>query len=317
MLRYLQSIFILPVVFPVIFSLLFIFSSWAHAGNLYSQVFIFGDSLSDTGNLATVIGDFPPPYIMNRASNGPVAVDIFTAELGYTANASLHLIGPEVGGNYAVAGANASGDEPIDLNTQIMSFHANHGFVAPSDALYVIFIGGNDIRSARDVAELSAAKLIVKAAANDVRQAILSLSSAGAHSFMLVNSANIGLIPETQLIAKATNNPDLIKRTRKLSKRYRGALHNIAEHLKEEKKIDIIEFDFYKFFNKLVKKADTYGFSNSTDACFSRNTFIFHPDCNFGFNFDQFIFFDETHPTARAHALIGEAMHEALDEDKE
>jgi len=313
MLRYFLSIHILPV--------LFIFSSWAYAGNSYSQVFIFGDSLSDTGNLATVIGDFPPPYIMNRASNGPVAVDTFTAELGYTANASLHLIGPEAGGNYAVAGANASGEDLIDLNTQIMSFHANHGFVAPSDALYVIFIGGNDVRAARDVAELSAAKLIVKAAANEVRQAILSLSSAGARTFMLVNSANVGLIPETQLIAHATSNPDLIERTGKLSKGYRRALHdiagNIAEHLEEEKNIDIIEFDFFKFFNKLVKKADTYGFSNSTDACFSSKTFSFHPDCNFGFNFDQFIFFDETHPTARAHALIGEAMHEALDEDND
>jgi len=306
MLGYFQSILILPA--------LFILSSWAHAGNSYSQVFIFGDSLSDTGNLATVIGDFPPPYIMNRASNGPVAVDIFTAELGFTANASLHLIGPEVGANYAVAGANASGEDPIDLNAQIMSFHANHGFIAPSDALYVIFIGGNDIRSARDVAELSAAKLIVKAAENEVRQAILNLFSAGARSFMLVNSANVGLIPETQLLANATNNPDLIKRTHKLSKGYRRALHNIAEHLEEENNLNIIEFDFFKFFNKLVRKADTYGFSNSTDACFSSKTFSFHPDCNFGFNFDQFIFFDETHPTARAHALIGEAMHEALDE---
>lgn len=237
MLKYHQYILILPV--------LFIFSSWAHAGNSYSQVFIFGDSLSDTGNLASVIGDFPPPYFMNRVSNGPVAVDTFTTELGHTANASLHLIGPEVGSNYAVAGANALGEELIDLNTQIMSFHANHGFVAPSDALYVIFIGGNDIRSARSVAELSAAKLIVKAAANEVRQAILSLSSTGARSFILVNAPNVGLIPETQLIANATNNPDLIEHARKLSKSYRGALHNIAEHLEVEKNIDIVEFDFF------------------------------------------------------------------------
>lgn len=301
----------------ILIPLLLIITTWAQADNSFSRVFIFGDSLSDTGNLASVTGNFPPPYYMNRVSNGPVAVDTLATQLGHTAEASLHLIGPEVGSNYAVAGANAFGDEPIDLKTQILSFHANHGFVAPADALYVIFIGGNDIRSARDIPDTSIAQSIVQSATYEVRLAIESLAQAGAHSFMLINAPNVGLIPETQLIASATNNPDLIQRSRELSQHYRVKLHVMLVQLQQTLSINIVEFDLFKFFNKLVKKSDDFGFSNATDACFSLATLSFHPDCNFGLNADQFIFFDEIHPTTRAHTIVGDALFKTLDENED
>lgn len=53
---------------------LFLFSATALAD--YSDVYIFGDSLSDTGNLASVTADLPFPYYMNRVTNGPVAVEV-------------------------------------------------------------------------------------------------------------------------------------------------------------------------------------------------------------------------------------------------
>ncbi|MBT8435316.1 MAG: SGNH/GDSL hydrolase family protein [Gammaproteobacteria bacterium] len=306
--------------------MLLVFVSWAQADTSFSRVYVFGDSLSDTGNFGTFVGGLPFPFYMNRISNGPVAVDVLAARLGLTAKASLHVLGLNAGSNYAVAGANAIGSEAEDLSNQILGFQVNHGFVAPSDALYVVFIGGNDVRSARSVANFKQAKLIVQAAANEVRQAIETLALAGAHTFLLVNAPNVGAIPETRLIADAINDPKLIKRTRKLSNLYRKELHKIAEDLGsdddddeydngDENELNIIEFDLFKFFNKLLKKADKLGFTNATDPCFSSETFSFHPDCNFGANFDQFIFFDEIHPTARAHGLAGEAMFETLQDD--
>ena len=287
------------------------------ADTSYSRIYVFGDSLSDTGNLASVIGGFPEPpfYMMNRVSNGPVGVEILAARLDLTADASLHLIGPSVGSNYAVAGARAISSQPIDLSTQIMLFLANHGSVAPSDALYVMFIGGNDLRAARDVPNLVDSKVIVRESASEVREAIETLARTGARSFLLVNFPDIGAIPETRLIAGATNNPKLIKRARKVSKLYRKQLQSISEQLDDENGIEIVEFDLFKFFKKLLRKADHLGFTNTTDACFSSITFSFHPDCNFGASFNQFIFFDEIHPTARVHALVGEALFEALEDD--
>jgi len=300
----------------LILSVLLIFTSYVQATQNYSNVYIFGDSLSDTGNLATIIGDLPQPFYMNRVTNGQVAVETLAEKLGHTANASLHLLGLNAGTNYSVGGAKAAGIEQINLNNQILAFQANHGFVAPPNALYVIFIGGNDVRTALMTVNNKEARSIIKAAAKEVKSAIENLSLIGAESFLVVNAPNIGIIPETQLIASATENPDLIGRGRMLSKKYRKALHNVVENLEEHNDIKIAEFDLFRFFNRLVKHADKYGFTNSTDPCFSSNTLKFHPDCNYGQNFDQFIFFDEIHPTARVHSIVGKAMAESVLDDE-
>jgi len=301
----------------ILFSFIIFLTGSAQAETTYSEVFIFGDSLSDTGNLASVTGDFPAPYYMNRVSNGAVAVETLVHKLGHTADASLHLLGLNSGDNYSVAGANAAGGEAIDLSTQILSFQANNGFTAPADALYVIFIGGNDVRSARDTADRQIAKSTIKSAVATVSESIEALAQIGARSFLLVNAPNIALIPETNLIATATDSPALLKKSRKLSNMYRVGLHKQAESLEETYDINIVEFDLFKFFNKLVKKADSYGFTNTTDACFSTLSLTFHPDCNYGMNADAFIFFDEIHPSSRMHEIIGEAFYDELTEENE
>ena len=65
-------------------------------------VVVFGDSLSDTGNLFAATGGTNPipPYFNGRFSNGPVWVETLAASLGLPVNPSL------LGGtNYAFAGA--------------------------------------------------------------------------------------------------------------------------------------------------------------------------------------------------------------------
>ena len=291
---------------------LYVFASASFADTYYSGLYIFGDSLSDTGNAASIIGPLPPPFYMNRISNGPVAVDVFADKLGLSAEASLHLVGPAVGGNYAVAGANALGNNPEDLGYQIAAFLANKGYVAPSDALYVVMIGGNDIRSERGELDLEVAKATIDAAAAQVQGAMETLILAGAKSFFLVNSPNIALIPETGLIAESVGDSEMFKRAKKLSNHYRVRLKEIAELLNNQPGVNVTEFDFYKFLNKLVNHAEDYGFTNWTDACFSSISFTFYPDCNYGLNFDKYVFFDEIHPTARSHELIGEAFYKTL-----
>jgi phospholipase/lecithinase/hemolysin len=74
----------------------------------FSAEFVFGDSLSDNGNLAVLTGPFAsPPSFDNSFTNGPVAVQLLAQSLGLSANASLWLAGPSVpaGTNYAVGGA--------------------------------------------------------------------------------------------------------------------------------------------------------------------------------------------------------------------
>lgn len=304
----LSKIIFIPLVFCI--------SLFAQADTSFSKVYVFGDSLSDTGNLGSVVGGIPAPYFNNRISNGPIAVDTLSTALGDTADASLHLLGLNAGHNYSVAGAKASSNETIDLNVQILSFQANHASVAPSDALYVIFIGGNDIRAAAGEFDDGIANSILQTANDNIKNAILTLSRMGAKSFLVINAPNIALLPETQLIATAINSPSYLDRAAFLSKTYNKILHNTVETFDDnENEIEITEFNLAKLFSKTIKNASKIGITNTTEACFRSRIPDFHPDCNFGLNADKFYFFDEIHPTTQIHTLFGKAFVKSINDD--
>ncbi len=292
-------------------ALLLLFSQAALADG-WSRIYVFGDSLSDTGNLASLVGPLPPPYYANRISNGPVAVDTLAAGFGQTVAASLHLIGPAVGPNYAVAGARAGGDEPIDLAAQVSLFLANHGYQAPADALYVVMIGGNDVRDARDAADRATARRIVKRAVRRVAAAVAALRGVGARHFLVANVPDLGAIPETRMRAAATGDASLVRRTTRLSRLFNHRLARALRTLHRLPETDIVAFDLFAFLSALLANAEQYGFTNTTDPCFSSETYTFYPGCEDGARFPEYAFFDEIHPTSRVHGFIGMAMGEAL-----
>ncbi len=287
------------------------------AGQPYERLYVFGDSLSDTGNLASIVGHFPePPYHQDRVSNGLLSVEIMANELGLPLTTSLHLLGPAVGNNYAVAGASAARSEPIDLNAQVALFLANHGGVAPDNTLYVMFIGGNDIRKARDTVDWLAATQKVEEAAQTVATQIQVLAASGAKHWLVVNAPDIGRIPETRLIAAATGASELPARATALSILFNDALKQRLHQLGDDNGVEVERFDLYTLFGRIIEKGDKLGFSNTTDPCFSSQLGEFTPGCNYGYNFSQYIFFDEIHPTARVHAMVGEAMARKVREDR-
>ena len=68
---------------------------WAAAS--FSEIYVFGDSLSDNGTLAGAVDvDLPSPWSseppdFNRISNGPVAVERLASSLGLSLTPALHL----------------------------------------------------------------------------------------------------------------------------------------------------------------------------------------------------------------------------------
>jgi len=73
----------------------------AQAANLslqdIDQIYVFGDSLSDTGNAFSRTGSPPPPYFNGRFSNGPVWVEYLADRLGLPRNPSTNFA---FGGGY-------------------------------------------------------------------------------------------------------------------------------------------------------------------------------------------------------------------------
>ncbi len=271
----------------------------------FSQLYIFGDSLSDTGNLAAIRDvTFPLPFFNNRVSNGPVAVEVLAAFLGLSAEPSLHAVGPAQGTNYAIAGAKAEGDESIDLAAQVAAFLSNESATAPADALYVIFIGSNDVRDARD-AEVGLAAGILSQAVSAIGTAIETLAGAGATTFLVVNAADLGQIPETLLFAQIRGTPELIENTTAYTQAFNEQLTEEVLRLQAELGLRIAEADIFHASVLLIRHAMAYGFENTTEPCFSQALRAFNPACEEGAKFDAFFFFDEIHPTAQAHAQLG------------
>jgi outer membrane lipase/esterase len=129
----------------------------------YSELVIFGDSLSDTGNIGAALGpaswEGPPPagdHVPSApyapygvSSHGPVWASSFASQLGLGAVPSL-----PGGTNFALGGARTGTDGagpcglPWSLVTQLGSFLSATGGVADGNALCVVAGGGNNLRDA-------------------------------------------------------------------------------------------------------------------------------------------------------------------------
>jgi len=285
------------------------------ADSSFSNLFIFGDSMSDTGNLASIIGDFPPAYYNNRMSNGPVAVEILGDKLGLPTDASLYLVGQNAGSNYAVASAKAGGNAALDLNPQVNAFLVAHEFSAPEDALYVMFIGGNDVRNLRNVQDSRLVKAALKNAVGTIKQNIERLISAGARHILVMNSVDMGNLPEAFMTGmQLSDAPTLSEQTTKNTRRFNRLLKKSIRDIEDESDIEIARFNSFRFLSRVIARAESYGFKYTRESCFVFATQAFHPDCNFGQNADVFLFFDEKHPASRGHALMGNALYELVAE---
>ncbi len=151
-------------------SLILLASTTSVAGP-FSNLYVFGDSLSDTGALAVIAPTACPsaPYFDCRFSNGPVWVENLAADLGVSASTAY-----AGGTNYAIGGQRT---DQI-LNGQIPLFLSSVGGVADPDALYALWGGGNDFL--QGFAPPSDA-------VDNIIASILDLSAAGAMDFLIPN----------------------------------------------------------------------------------------------------------------------------------
>ena len=121
----------------------------------YDRIVVFGDSLSDNGNLYAATGGttpLSPPYYQGRFSNGPV----FTELLGFTVG--RYTAGASVDGsvNYAFGGARTdSALSPPGMRNQLLAYLGGGGTFDDND-LVSILGGANNIFQGVPVAAVSA-----------------------------------------------------------------------------------------------------------------------------------------------------------------
>ena len=254
-------------------SMLFVATGPASAiGVVYTNMYVFGDSLSDNGNFPAVgVPIPPPPYAPGRFSNGPVWVEYLADDLGLTVSPSA-----SGGNNYAWGGAKTDGQPgtgfpPFDIGVQKDLFLFDQAGVADANALYVVWAGGNDV-FAGDISN----------SADNIFNLISELSAAGATKFLVPN-----LIELSPLFAQL--NSDV------------GAALDMAENTLP---IDLTRLDVNQLFSDIG--SDTfangglvYGITDLFTPCFDGTDVCADPD--------SFLIWDSVpHPTTRGHEIIGD-----------
>ena len=306
----------------------------------YDAEYVFGDSLSDRGNLAETgilqteaglpITNFPnPPSNHDSFGNGPPAVQLLANDLGLNANPSVWVTGFKdvnnlfggssytPGTNYAVAGAIAAPSLPTggvpgaNLPQQAAAYLAATGGKADPNALYTVFIGGNDVRNAALYGNSTTGPAGIATGVMTEVGVIEALSAAGARNFLVPNVPNVGIIPEF-----AQDNPTLAAAASNYSVSYDSQLATDLAALTLPQGTDLTQFNLYAYNQEIAANAAALGFTNTTDRCFTNTPLsaAATPQCGpDGQNVDSFIYWDSIHPTAPVQALWAEGMLDALE----
>jgi outer membrane lipase/esterase len=291
--------------------------AWA-AQPPFSSIVVFGTSLSDPGNAFALRGgtNTPPDYSVDpflvpdvpyakgghHFSNGATWVEQFARPLGLAGSVRPAFRGSSGATNYAVGGSRARSDgQNVSLSDQVGRFLEDSGGVAPSDALYVIEMGSNDIR---DALAAGGDVTIIAAALGAIGNNIAALYQAGARKFLLLNAPDISLTPAVRAADALFPGAGIAAGAALLTQAFNLSLDGLRSQLTAMLPgIQIVPLNVYQKLNSVVADPAAFDLTEVRSACITPNAPPFH--CS---QPQEYLFWDGIHPTKEAHAILA---HEA------
>lgn len=313
----------------------------ARAPGAFTRVVVFGDSLSDTGNVLSTTSGLPfidprpvaPWYDTGRwtngsATNGQALLDLadsaysgvwherLAARLGIpAAQSSLQVAG---GTNYAYGSATTTATNTTfvsNIGYQVSNRYLMSGMPVESTTLHCLWGGANDIRNAAGAGNWTQQSVRFAAVSavgrlEDYIEAVVNAAPAGTEvSFVWPNAPPLHLVPdfagETQAKRDAVALASLDFRAEQLAAadRLRSAFANLR----------LFTVDIHGLFEAAVMGTvpELAGVNVATPVLdfgdFS--ALAFNPPRNplvpSGASPDQYMFWDRLHPTARMHDVVG------------
>lgn len=268
----------------------------------FTDLIVFGDSLSDPGNIPLLTGlDSPPaPYFQNQFSSGPVFSTLYDELLGFNASRAL---------NFAVGGAQF-GTTNIDpalngtgISAQIAGYLATNPTIEETELFHVLGGANNYFAALAAISAdpANAATLLTNSV--DATIAIMaadtqSLLDAGAHQFVLPNLPNLGGTPLFTGIGQQELGFNF-------SLLHNNGVKAVAAGLNDQGAIAYV-VDSYTVNADIQANPSKYGLTNTTAPCFVESPLSL---CS---NDDEYQFFDNVHPTGAVHAVFAAATADTL-----
>ncbi|HZV85381.1 MAG TPA: autotransporter domain-containing protein [Brevundimonas sp.] len=281
----------------------------AASAQTYNRLVVFGDSLSDNGNLYAATGNTQPtspPYFQGRFSNGPV----FTELLGFNAGRSA-AGAPRTGSiNYAYGGARTDSSAfPPGMRNQLLQYTSGGGTFSSTDLVSVLG-GANNIfqafpgAAANPATAQSTMQGVAVAAAADINFIVNSIAGAGAGTILVSNLPSLGITPQF-----SASNPAVGAQGSTLAD-FAGTTFNSAlltgltTVAANRPNTNIILVDLYKIGAALAGNPGAFGLTNVTAPCFNGVTVCATPD--------TYLYWDGVHPTAAGHKLLAQLATDYL-----
>ena len=233
----------------------------------FNNLVIFGDSLSDNGNLYRIkkyeaLGR--APFFGGRATNG----------LLWTENLVNSLNLKETSKNLAVGGANSK------QMTEQVNLSLNEMPNVQSSDLYTLWVGTNDYYSGKST----------EWTINNIRNSLNTLTAAGARKLIVVNLMDLGNLPVSKNVTIPASNLSQI------SLEHNQLLHRELKSIAtQQTNIFIIPLDASALFNELFTDPIRFGFKKDAKSCFVTCT-----------NPNEYILLDDIHPTEAAHRILSD-----------
>ena len=253
----------------------------------FDTIYAFGDSLTDTGRDPAPA----PDYYQGRYSNGALWIEYLSPQLGLTYNPA---------NNFA-----ESGSETSNAWAQVQQF------VPPTNAaqsLFVVWAGGNDFihNFAHGINDVFWNNLIAQSVGN-LSNSVVQLYGGGGRTIMVPNQVDLSRIP----LVLDSGYPAFVITylSNKVSQFNAGLASALTAIATAKPDLQLIRPDVNARFSEVLGNLAAYGFTKAdpdalNDPALSNKSFT-GPG-------QDYVFWDEIHPTTKAHALVAQWFYEEL-----
>jgi phospholipase/lecithinase/hemolysin len=255
----------------------FFTATLAPGAKAYDHIYAFGDSLSDTGNVPAPA----PDYFDGRYSNGKLWIEYLSPKLGFS---------------YRPTNNHAQADSPTATVLQQTKDFSPSGDL--KESLFVLWGGGVDFINAAPIGfNDSAWADVVNGAINNLSNAVSVLTVKGALAIVVPNVIDMTRSPGGSVL------PSIYKPYAR--NKLIGFNNSLAATLQtlslRNRQTRIIQMDLWTQFNDLLDHPRTYGFTKVDIGALQDDALA---DKSFNGPGQTYLFWDEIHPTSRAHVVL-------------